>query len=191
MFMFYFLYTKHQVLLICNEIKKFLLPIGWYNRGSFPLGIKHFVGLHSEWVKIATSDQQYYATSQNLLWLYNCKFVVCLAEGCDHMRVVLLGTHHSARRMLTCRSFDNYFNLSPIYHLYVLFVEISYLARFSLHISHPAIIFTMLIGFLNYGSFLNIVHALLPGTSKALTLSVFLLGASVHIPMPDIQWVQC
>ena len=38
MFIFYFVNTKHQVLLICNE-NRFLLPIWWYNRGLFPLGI--------------------------------------------------------------------------------------------------------------------------------------------------------
>ena len=72
------------------------------------------------------------------------------------------------------QSFATYYNLSPIYHLYVLFVDILYQARFGLQISYPAISFTILIGFLNCGSF--IVHALLPGTSKAFTLSVFLQG---------------
>ena len=41
MFIFNFVYTKHQVLLICNENKEFLLPIWWYNRGLFPLGNKY------------------------------------------------------------------------------------------------------------------------------------------------------
>ena len=31
------------------KIKKFLLPIWWYNRGWFPLGNK-YLGLRSEWV---------------------------------------------------------------------------------------------------------------------------------------------
>ena len=35
------------------NIKKFLLPIWWYNRGSFPLGNKYFLGLRSEWVSKA------------------------------------------------------------------------------------------------------------------------------------------
>ena len=43
MFIFYFVYTKQQVLLICNENEKFMLPIWWYNRGSFPLGNEYFM----------------------------------------------------------------------------------------------------------------------------------------------------
>ena len=39
----------------------------------------------------------------------------------------------------------------------------------SLQISYPTILFTMLMGFLNYGRF--IIHVLLLGTSKAFTLS--------------------
>ena len=45
MFTFYFVYTKHQVLLICNENKEISvanLMIQTYNRGSFPLGNKYF-----------------------------------------------------------------------------------------------------------------------------------------------------
>ena len=49
------------------------------------------------------------------------------------------------------RSLDTYFILSPIYHLYVLFVEILYQARFCSQISYPAILFTMLMGFLMHG----------------------------------------
>ena len=56
-------------------------------------------------------------------------------------------------------------------HLYVLFVKISYQAIFCLQISYPAILFTMLTGFLNCGGF--IIHALLPGTSKVFKLSGF------------------
>ena len=41
-----------------------------------------------------------------------------------------------------------YFNLSPIYHLCILFVEISYQARFCLQISCPAVLCIMLMGFL-------------------------------------------
>ena len=47
------------------------------------------------------------------------------------------------------------------------------------HISHPAILFTMLKGFLYCGSF--IVHVLLLETCKAFTVSVFLLSASIHV----------
>ena len=60
-------------------------------------------------------------------------------------------------------SLDSYFHLSPIYHLYVLFVKISYKARYCLQIS-PAILFTMLMGSLNRGIF--IVHALLLGKKQ-------------------------
>ena len=71
--------------------------------------------------------------------------------------------------------------LSLIYHLYVLFVWISYQARFGLKISYPAIVFTTLvIGLLNCGSF--IVHILLLGKSKVFTLSVFLPCVCVHVP---------
>ena len=91
--------------------------------------------------------------------------------------VVLLGTQRSARCMRL--SLDTQFSPSPIYHLYVLFLKISYQARFCLQISHPAILFIMLKGLLDCGSF--IVHILLPGTRKAFTLSVFLLGVSVHV----------
>ena len=44
----------------------------------------------------------------------------------------------------------------------------------------------MLMGFLNCAIF-YIVHALLPGTSKAFTLSVFLQGAHVYVVLPGTQ----
>ena len=59
MFISYFVYPKHQVLLICNENKEILLPIWWYNRGSFPLWNKYFgvfvlsglkTDIHDKWV---------------------------------------------------------------------------------------------------------------------------------------------
>ena len=81
-------------------------------------------------------------------------------------------------------SLDTYFNLLPIYHLYVLFVKISYQTRFCLQI-YPAILFTMLMGFSTRGSY--VLHVLLPGTSKACTLSVFMPGAGVHILLPGTQ----
>ena len=100
--------------------------------------------------------------------------VVCLAKGRKYMlfcqeRIILPEARF--------QSIATYFNLSPIYHWYVLFVEILYQARFGLQISYPAILFTILIEFLNCGSF--IVHALLTLTSKAFTYSFF---------MPDTQW---
>ena len=67
-----------------------------------------------------------------------------------------------------------------------------YQARFGLKISYPAIVFTMVIGLLNCGSF--IVHILLLGTSKVFTLSVFLPCACVHVLLPGtrryIQYVK-
>ena len=88
------------------------------------------------------------------------------------------------------RTFDTCFTLSLIYHLYVLFVWISYQARFGLKISYPAIVFTMVIGLLNCGSF--IVHILLLGTSKVFTLSVFLPCACVHVLLPGTRsWYYC
>ena len=75
------------------------------------------------------------------------------------------------------------------YHQFIIcmfsFNEISYQAKFCLQISHPAILFTMLMGFLNHGNF--IVDALLPGTSKAFTLSVFLPGTHIYILLPGTQ----
>ena len=97
--------------------------------------------------------------------------------------VILPGAHRSARHMR--RTFDTCFTLSLIYHLYVLFVWISYQARFGLKISYPAIVFTMVIGLLNCGSF--IVHILLLGTSKVFTLSVFLPCACVHVLLPGTR----
>ena len=98
--------------------------------------------------------------------------------------VILPGAHRSARHVR--RTFDTCFTLSLIYHLYVLFVWISYQARFGLKISYPAIVFTMVIGLLNCESF--IVHILLLGTSKVFTLSVFLPCACVHVLLPGTQW---
>ena len=65
------------------------------------------------------------------------------------------------------RSLDTYFILSPIYHLYVLFVEILYQARFCSQISYPAILFTMLMGFLMHGGF--IVHIHFAGNKQSVT----------------------
>ena len=97
--------------------------------------------------------------------------------------VILPGAHRSARHVR--RTFDTCFTLSLIYHLYVLFVWISYQARFGLKISYPAIVFTMVIWLLNCGSF--IVHILLLRTSKVFTLSVFLPCACVHVLLPGTR----
>ena len=50
---------------------------------------------------------------------------------------------------------------------------------------YPAVLFTMLMGVLNCGSF--IFHTLLLGTSKPFTLSVFLPGAHIHVLLPGTQ----
>ena len=57
------------------------------------------------------------------------------------------------------------------------YVTISYHARFCLQTLYPEILFTMLKGFWNCGSFIG--HSLLLRTSKAFTLSVFLPGTHV------------
>ena len=108
---------------------------------------------------------------------------LCARQNDVNAHVILPGAHRSARHMR--RTFDTCFTLSLIYHLYVLFVWISYQARFGLKISYPAIVFTMVIGLLNCGSF--IVHILLLGTSKVFTLSVFLPCACVHVLLPGTQ----
>ena len=107
----------------------------------------------------------------------------CARQNGVNAHVILPGAHRSARHMR--RTFDTCFTLSLSYHLYVLFVWISYQARFGLKISYPAIVFTMVIGLLNCGSF--IIHILLLGTSKVFTLSVFLPCACVHVLLPGTQ----
>ena len=107
----------------------------------------------------------------------------CARQNDVNAHIILPGAHRSARHMR--RTFDTCFTLSLIYHLYVLFVWISYQARFGLKISYPAIVFTMVIGLLNCGNF--IVHILLLGTSKVFTLSVFLPCACVHVFLPGTR----
>ena len=107
----------------------------------------------------------------------------CARQNDVNAHIILPGAHRSARHMR--RTFDTCFTLSLIYHMYVLFVWISYQARFGVKISYPVIVFTMVIGLLNCGSF--IVHILLLGTSKVFTLSVFLPCACVHVLLPGTQ----
>ena len=73
-------------------------------------------------------------------------------------------------------SLDTYFKLSPIYHLYGMFYLYMFICWnviprkiLSSNIISYKFEFTMLVGFLNCVKF--IVHALLPGTSKAFTVS--------------------
>ena len=44
MFIFYFVYTKHQVLMICNENKEISVANLMIQRGLFPLG-NNYVGV--------------------------------------------------------------------------------------------------------------------------------------------------
>ena len=85
------------------------------------------------------------------------------------------------------RTFDTCFTISLLYHLYVLFVWISYQARFGLKISYPAIVFTMVLGLLNCGSF--IVHILLLGTeAKSSHCQFFCMPcACVHVLLPGTR----
>ena len=97
--------------------------------------------------------------------------------------VILLVTHLPG----TCVwSLDTYFNLLPINHLNILFVKISYQARFCLRISYPVILFTMRMRFFNRGSF--IVRALSAGNKQSVHIVSFsLLGARIHIFLPGTQ----
>ena len=52
-------------------------------------------------------------------------------------------------------SLDTYFNVSPFYHMYVLFVKISYQARFCLQISYSAILFKIASGIFKSWEFLS------------------------------------
>ena len=62
----------------------------------------------------------------------------------------------------------------------------SYQARFCLRISYPAILFTMLMEFLNRGSF--IVRALSAGNKQSVHIVSFpLLGARIHILLPGTR----
>ena len=112
---------------------------------------------------------------------------LCARQNDVNAHIILPGSHRSAKHMRI--TFDTCFTLSLIYHLYVLFVWISYQARFGLKISYPAIVFIMVIGLLNCGSF--IVHILLLGTSKVFTLSVFLPCACVHVLLPGTRRNGC
>ena len=79
---------------------------------------------------------------------YKTMYIASYARQKDaNAHVILTGAHRSARHMR--RTFDTCFTLSLIYNFYVLFVWISYQARFGLKISYPAIVFTMVIGLLN------------------------------------------
>ena len=83
-------------------------------------------------------------------------------------------------------SLDTYFNLSPIYHLYVLFVEISYQARFVFKNHTLQFIY---IAHRIYKSWEFYHSRLSTETSKVFTVSVFLLGAHVHVLLPGTWWL--
>ena len=86
MFIFYFVYPKHQIFLICNEIKKFLLPIWWYNRGSFPLGNKYFGVFVLNGLK-RTSPNMFLAFHQLVNTIFHCtahtSFHIPTSQGTD------------------------------------------------------------------------------------------------------------
>ena len=133
------------------------------------------------WIRPSTLCSTFYTFCECLVSLSQRK--PSYARQKDANAHVILPGAHRARHMH--RTFDTCFTLSLIYNLYVLFVWSSYQARFGLKISYPAIVFTMVIGLLNCGSF--IVHILLLGTSKVFTLSVFLPCACVHVLLPGTR----
>ena len=58
-FIFYFVYTKHQVLLICNENKEsYVANFDDTIEGYFLLGINIW-GLRSEWVKTFGTNEAF------------------------------------------------------------------------------------------------------------------------------------
>ena len=140
---------------------KFILPMPFWNSGCF----------------IKCQE-----THSTLILIPHWSVILSISSGARKNDVK---AHTSFCRDLIVLPGACYFNLSSIYNLYVLFVKISYQARFCLQISYPAILFKMLMGCLNRGSFIS--HILLPGTSKAFTLSVFLSGTRVYIVLPGTQ----
>ena len=93
--------------------------------------------------------------------------------------IILPGAHRSARHVR--RTFDTCFTLSTRFIICMFYLSKEFHTKQDLvnRISYPAIVFTMVIGLLNCGSF--IVHILLLGTRKVFTLSVFLPCACVHV----------
>ena len=104
----------------------------------------------------------------------------------------LQGTHHSTWHM----HFQSWHLLQSIANLsFVCFIRQNFIPSEScLLVSYPAMLFTMLMGFLNRGSV--IVHGHLPGTSKVFTLSAFLPGiqqslvVSRDATFQEISWNQ-
>ena len=98
--------------------------------------------------------------------------ILCMPDElwlqCSAERVVLPGTHRSARRM---RLKSWHANLSFMF----------YLSKF--HTKQYFVI--LVIGFINRWSFID--HALLLGTSNAFTLSAFLPGECVHVLLPGTR----
>ena len=74
----YFILSKQNIKFywFVMKIKKFMLPIWWYNRGLFPLGNK--CGLRSEWVNDVllrtrrALSNYHHGSQQNITELWKC-----------------------------------------------------------------------------------------------------------------------
>ena len=121
------------------------------------------------------------------MWLVNTLNMSSSARQNDmNACVVLPGTHSSARHMLL----NSWHLLLPIASLsFVRFICWNFITKqdfvLKSHILQIYSQITMVMGFLHNGRF--IIYFLLPGTSKASTLSVFLLGAQVHVLLLGTQ----
>ena len=151
-----------------------------------PLCMKHGYEIHTNHGMRFTASNNQLLFPRSLDHFTIVLLSLCARQNDVNAHVILPGANRSARHMR--RTFDTCFTLSLIYHLYVLFVWISYQARYGLKLSYPTIVFTMVIGLLNCGSF--IVHILLLGTSKVFTLSVFLPCACVHVLLPGTRRIE-
>ena len=136
------------------------------------------------------STRKYFKEGTLLCKLLSDPLNVYISSGARHddvnARTILPGNPHSVRRMRL-----KYGHILVWFSTYRQFV----ICRFYFSKFHTKrdfvfknhgrqILFTMLMRISIHGSF--IVHALLPGTSKAFTLSVFLKGR-VHILLPGTQ----
>ena len=106
--------------------------------------------------------------------------------------IVLPGTHRFAGNSLFCQvhAFEVWTPTSTYRQLSIcMFYSSKFHTKqdfvFKYHILQFYLQFRLLMGSSNSGSF--IVHTLLPGTSKAFILSVFLPGACVYVLLPGTQ----
>ena len=114
-----------------------------------PLCMKHGYEIHTNHGMRFTASNNQLLFPRSLDHFTIVLLSLCARQNDVNAHVILPGAHRFARHMR--RTFDTCFTLSLIYNLYVLFVWISYQARFGLKISYLAIVFT--IGLLNCGSF--------------------------------------